>query len=84
MPIGARDAQDLVIEVAVQVNRDRTVRSATLVNPSKASDPFWRTAAESAIRAVLNPRCSPLKLPPEKYDVWNSIIFTFNPQEMLG
>jgi hypothetical protein len=73
-----------VIEIRVTVRPDRTVSSATLLNPEKASDPFWRAAAESARRAVLNPRCSPLKLPPEKYDVWNSIIFTFNPKEMLG
>ncbi|MEQ9490760.1 MAG: energy transducer TonB [Alphaproteobacteria bacterium] len=84
VPAGARNAENLIVEVRIEVNPDRTVRDARLVDPSKASDQFWRTAAESALRAVLNPRCSPLKLPPDKYDTWRSIIFTFNPQEMLG
>lgn len=84
VPAGARDARDLVVEVRIEVRPDRTVQNARLLNASAASDPFWRTAAESALRAVLNPRCSPLQLPPDKYNVWQSIIFTFNPQEMLG
>lgn len=84
VPAGARNAEDLIVEVRIEVNQDMTVRDVRLVHPEKASDPFWRTAAESAVRAVLNPRCSPLKLPPNKYDVWKSIIFTFNPREMLG
>jgi hypothetical protein len=84
VPAGARDADDLVIEMRVTVRPDRTVSSAELLNPEKGSDTFWRSAAERAIRAVRNPKCSPLKLPPDKYDVWNTIIFTFNPKEMLG
>jgi hypothetical protein len=46
-------------------------------------DPFYRSAAESALRAVLNPQCSPLKLPPEKFDQWKTLELTFNPKDLL-
>jgi len=46
-------------------------------------DDFFRTAAESAVRAVR--LCTPLKnLPTTKYDRWQEITLTFNPREMLG
>ncbi len=84
-PAGARDAQDLVVEIKVVVNRDRTVRQARIVDVARMRrDPFYRSAAESARRAVLNPRCSPLKLPPSKYDLWRSMTLTFNPREAFG
>jgi hypothetical protein len=47
------------------------------------SDPFYRAAAESALRAVLNPQCSPLKLPPDKYEQWKILELTFNPKDLL-
>ena len=69
MPIGARDAQNLVVEVHIDVNPDRTVQSAEVVDKARmATDPFFRAAAESALRALYNPRCTPLELPAGKYD----------------
>ncbi len=84
LPAGAKDAQDLVIEVSVIMNPDGTVRQATVVDEGRMrSDPFFRAAAESARRAVLNPKCSPLKLPPEKYSQWQRMTLTFNPKDMF-
>jgi outer membrane biosynthesis protein TonB len=84
-PAGARNARDLVVEIRVLVNRDRTVRQASIVDVARMRrDPFYRSAAESARRAVLNPRCSPLKLPPAKYDLWRSMTLRFDPREAFG
>jgi hypothetical protein len=84
MPIGARDAQNLIVEIMIDVNPDRTVQHVEIVDKSRfASDPFFRTAAEAAQRAVLSPRCTPLDLPPEKYEQWKHIDFTFDPRDML-
>jgi colicin import membrane protein len=47
-----------------------------------SSDPVFRAFAESAVRAVRS--CSPLKLPPESYQVWRNIIFNFDPSLMTG
>jgi hypothetical protein len=45
------------------------------------SEPFFRAAADSALRAVF--KCSPLKnLPPEKYGSWREMELNFDPQDL--
>jgi hypothetical protein len=82
VPAGARDAKDLTPEFRVYMNRDGTVRSATQLNPERNGDPFFQAAADSALRALRNPRCQPLKLPPEKYDQWQTFTITFDPKDI--
>jgi hypothetical protein len=84
VPAGAKDAKDLIIEVHVDVNPDATVSNVRVVDQSRyAADPFFRAAADSAVRAVRNPQCSPLKLPQGKYDDWKSISIRFDPKDVL-
>ena len=91
MPIGARDAHNLVVDVVIDVMLtwsdpfpDGTVRAAEVFDKARmAMDSFFRSAGESAIRALYNPKCSPLELPPDKYEQWKRITFTFNPRDML-
>ena len=81
---GAQDSENTVVEVAVVVNPDRTVRSAKIVDQMRYnSDTFYRAAADSAVRALNNPRCTPLNLPPEKYDQWREMTIVFDPKEMF-
>ena len=84
VPAGARDANDLVVEIKVVLNRDGSVIAADIVDAARAStDAFFRAAAESARRAVRI--CSPFsELPPDRYDIWQSLTLRFNPKEMLG
>lgn len=85
VPAGAKNAEDLVVELDVTMNTDRTVRFAKVVDQSRMlSDPFFRSAAESALRALKSPNCSPLQLPPEKYDTWKRFTITFDPKDMLS
>lgn len=84
IPAGARDADNLVIEVQVEVNQDRIATSAKVVDQIRyQTDTFFRAAADSAVRAVKAPDCTPLELPPEKYDSWKSMIVVFDPREMF-
>lgn len=84
VPAGAKEAWNLVVEVSVVMNPDGTVRDARVQDAGRmARDPFYRAAAESALRAVKNPRCQPFKLPPEKYDQWRDMVLNFDPREML-
>lgn len=82
VPAGARDAKDLTPEFRVTMNQDGTVRSAVQLNPERNSDPFFQAAADSALRALRNPRCQPLKLPPQKYDQWQTFTITFDPKDL--
>lgn len=84
LPAGAKDAQDLNIEIRVVMNPDATVREARIQDQRRLnSDPFFRAAAESALRAVLNPRCNPLKLPADKYHQWQTMTLNFDPRDMF-
>ncbi len=81
---GASEGENLVVDIDVIVNEDRTVQQATVSDTSRYnSDSFFRAAADSALRALKNPRCSPLLLPPEKYNAWKSMTISFNPKDML-
>ncbi|NQU58158.1 MAG: zinc-ribbon domain-containing protein, partial [Rhodospirillales bacterium] len=84
LPSGAKDAGNMIIEIGVDMNTDGTVRAANIKNTGLQSDPFLRAMAESALRAVLNRRCQPFKLPREKFDRWKTMTLVFNPKEMFG
>ena len=76
--VGVANLKDIKPVIFIEVNPDRTVKSAKVVNQEKLIDPSFRTAAEAAMRAVNNPDCSPLLLPEDKYDLWKEINFTFD------
>ncbi len=81
---GAKEAENLIIEIYVSMNPDGTVRHARIQNSDRvAGDPFFRAAAESALRAVLNPRCQPFKLPRDRYARWQTMALIFDPKEMF-
>ncbi len=81
---GARNAEDLIVEVRVVINSDRTVQRATIIDKARYNrDSHFRAAADAAVRALNNPRCSPLKLPENKYESWKSTIIRFDPSQML-
>ena len=81
---GARQAEALSVEIEMRMNPDATVRTARIVDGARMnSDPFFRAAAESALRALSHPDCIPLKLPVGKYEVWKSFTFNFDPKNML-
>ena len=82
-PAGAREAHDLVVEITVQVAQDGQVTTAQITSTARMGDPFYRAAAESALRAIRNPQCLPLKLPSEKYEQWKTINLTFDPKDLL-
>ncbi len=81
---GGRMAEDLVVKLRVLVNRNRTVRDAIILDKLRyAADPHYKSAADAARWALLNPQCSTLNLPEEKYETWKSFIFVFDPSQML-
>jgi hypothetical protein len=84
MPVGAKEAENLAVEVLIEVNPDRTVREVHIVDEMRlATDRYFRAAAESAVRALRSPKCTPLALNPDKYEQWKVIRFNFDPRDML-
>lgn len=85
LPAAAKDAQNLVVDLDVTINPDRTVSAVEIEDRGRmANDPAFRAAALSAARALRMPQCTPLMLPPDKYQEWQSMTIHFDPKEMLG
>lgn len=84
-PVGAKDAQNLIVTLHLELEQDGTVTKVELAHDSSRynSDSFFRAAADAAIRAVT--RCSPIKnLPVDKYGTWRDMEMDFNPHDMLN
>jgi len=84
VPAGAKDAQDLIVTLHLQLELTGAVIAVELARDTARynTDPFFRAAADSAMRAVR--QCSPLQnLAPEKYGTWKDMELTFNPKDML-
>ena len=81
---GAAQAETLAVVVQIIMNPDRTVKAVSIANTARyQSDSFFRAAADNAIRAIKHPDCTPLDLPPNKYDTWKEIEFNFDPGRMF-
>lgn len=83
VPAGLQNAENLKVEVRVHVEPDGRVKKVDILSMGRMGDPLFRAAAESAVRALLNPRCSPLKIPLNKYNEWKTFRITFDPKEMF-
>ena len=83
IPSGAPDLESLIVTVSVSLDRDGTVTAAGLSADSAArarSDDFYRTAAESALRAVQDAKQFKF-LPRSEYARWKSLTLTFHPKD---
>ena len=82
-PVAAPGAEGLKVDILVQLERDGSVREASIQDARRyRSDRFFKVAADAALRAVLD--CSPLPLPAEKFDLWKEFIFGFDPRFIAG
>jgi hypothetical protein len=81
-PVGVKDQTSLIVTMVVQMNQDGTPTKVDLKDTGRyRNDPVFRAAADSAMRAVSNPRCQPWPLSPEKYNAWRTITFNFDPRD---
>jgi hypothetical protein len=81
---GARDPTKLIVKIHVLLRPDGSVASSEIVSdPRYDADDYFRSAADSARRATLNPQCVPIKIPPGKYDALKDLILTFDPRNSV-
>ncbi len=83
-PIGAKDIENMTVQIVMVINPDRTLREAHIADTSRYnSDSFFQAVADSALRAVESPNCSPFDLPPDKYNTWSNTTVNFSPKDMF-
>src|SRR6267154_247569 len=81
-PAGVRDQANLIVTLVVQMNQDGTPVKADIKETGRYNnDPTYRAAADAAHRAIMNPRCQPWPLSPEKFNSWRTITFNFDPRD---
>lgn len=85
IPAGIKDAAQMRIGVRIYLNPDGSLRGNPRIEDQRRldDDTGYRAVAESALRALRNPRCSPLRLPIKQYELWQEITFNFDPRELL-
>ena len=86
-PAGAVIQKGMVVRVGAKIKPNRRILDNSVriidTNISK-SNPFYGPITESAMRTLLNPECTPLKLPSEKYELWKNLTITFDHSIMKG
>ena len=73
-PVGAPNANDLVVDFDLKLNADGTVLGRPQLSGNSASamgNPYTRAAAEAASRAIY--QCAPYNLPAKRYSEWREI-----------
>ena len=83
IPAGAAQPESLLIGVTITFRRDGTLAAPPeLDDTSRMGEPFYRAAAENAVRAVI--QCAPYDLPADQYDEWKTVDFLFDPSKAVG
>ena len=86
-PAGAEIKKDMVVKISAKVNQNRRVveNSIRIVDTNIAkSNSIYGPITESAMRTLLKPKCTPLKLPEDKYNLWKNLTITFDYSIMKG
>ncbi len=82
-PIGAAGAENLIVDIFMEFNKEGYVLKAQWVNKGlNANNSFYKAAANAAIRAVKD--AEPMPLPSSKFSEWKTLIFRFDPATMFG
>ena len=83
-PVGAPNANDLVVDFDLRLNPDGTVAAASSPALSNANpNPYNRAAASAGEAAIF--KCQPYKLPADRYSQWSEINpLRFDPRQMMN
>lgn len=75
----ARADPALLIRLHLSFNDDGTINAAEILNDGNLTEAAARLAADSALRAVSDPRCNPFKMPDKPYEVWKDVKLMLSP-----
>ena len=84
-PVGAPSLENLVVDLLLTLDEQAYVVDALVIDRARmTNDPFFRSAAEAALRTLSDEACSPLRLPLEKHALWKKTILRFDPRSLFG
>jgi colicin import membrane protein len=80
LPGGGGGIETTVVTIRWHLRPDGSLDGEPAIEQPQ-SGPVFQIAAEAAIRAIKT--CVPFTLPPDKYASWKTIIWDFDPREMM-
>ncbi len=80
-PVGGLGGDAIIVKLRIGLSENGSLMRPPEISNS-VSSPFFRPAADSAVRAVV--QCQPYQMPAEKYDLWRDMLLTFDPRDMYG
>jgi hypothetical protein len=84
-PADMSNPRSLLVVVSIDLGMDgRLMRDPVLVTPSSkaGASASLVVAIDNAVRAVRD--CSPFTLPPDRYETWRQVRFSFDPRRMAA
>ena len=87
IPLGMPYNSDLIVKIKMKLNPDGTIIKSEILDHARMNKPgesFYKVLAESALRALRNPLCIPLKVPTSNYEKWKDLQMNFDAQGMVG
>jgi hypothetical protein len=82
---GAPDLATIVVELRITgLDAQGNIRTVGPGDRGVPSDPRARAVYEAARRAMLSPRCNPLRVPPDKLAALRDSVFRFNPRGLVS
>jgi outer membrane biosynthesis protein TonB len=81
LPIGAVSAENTVVRLRIELNRDGSLLHPPTIMDSSFS-PGYQAMADAAVRAAI--RGQPYNVPPEQYERCRDMVLRFNPRDMYG
>jgi colicin import membrane protein len=81
-PAGARNPQELTLDVEIRLNPDGTLAGPPMVLTGGTSS-LYMAARDSAMRAVYRGQPYTM-LRPEHYELWKDVVVTFDPRFLSG
>ena len=86
-PAGAIIERGMKVTISAKIRQNMKVfeNSVRIVDTNiSKSNAFYGPITDSAMRTLLNPECTPLKLPKDKYKLWKNLTITFDYSIMKG
>lgn len=83
-PSGSKNIDKLQVLIKLTLDEEGNVLDSKLIGGGNMNDPFYRSAAERAMRAVRHPSCKKVKVPSKKYESWKNMTLNFDPIIMQG
>ena len=87
IPLGLPYNENLLVRIKLKLKPDGRIIATEVLDHTrmnKSGQSFYKVLAESALRALTNPNCIPLKVPTSGYEKWKELQLNFDPREMLG